>query len=38
MAAAIPGAVLEVVDGCGHLATLERPDAVHAALRRWLAR
>jgi pimeloyl-ACP methyl ester carboxylesterase len=38
MAAAIPGAVLEVVDRCGHLSTLERPDAVNAALRRWLAR
>jgi pimeloyl-ACP methyl ester carboxylesterase len=38
MAAAIPGAVLEVVDHCGHLSTLERPDAVNAALRRWLSR
>lgn len=38
MAAAIPGAVLEVVDHCGHLSTLERPDAVNDALRAWLAR
>jgi pimeloyl-ACP methyl ester carboxylesterase len=38
MADAIPGATLEVVDHCGHLSTLERPAAVNAALRRWLAR
>jgi pimeloyl-ACP methyl ester carboxylesterase len=36
MAAAIPGAVLCVIDNCGHLATLEQPDAVNAALSRWL--
>ncbi len=32
MAAAIPGARLVVVPDCGHLATLERPAAVNAAL------
>lgn len=37
MAAAVPGARLEVVDDCGHLSTLERPDAVVGALERWLA-
>lgn len=37
MAALIPGALLETVEACGHLSTLERPDAVNAALRRWLA-
>jgi pimeloyl-ACP methyl ester carboxylesterase len=37
IAAAVPGARLEVVDDCGHLSTLERPDAVNAALERWLA-
>ena len=36
VADAVPGAELVVVDGCGHLSTLERPDAVTAALRRWL--
>ena len=36
MAAAIPRARLVVVDAAGHLPTLERPDAVHTAVRRWL--
>ena len=36
MAAAIPAAKLAVVEECGHLATLERPDAVNAAMRAWL--
>ena len=36
MAAGIPGAELVVVDDCGHLSTLERPEAVNEALRRWL--
>ena len=38
IATLIPGARLEVVDRCGHLSTMERPDEVNAALRRWLAR
>ncbi len=37
MAAGIAGARLTVVEDCGHLATLERPEEVNAALRRWLA-
>ena len=37
IAAAIPGARLEVIEECGHLSTLERPSAVNAALRRWLS-
>jgi pimeloyl-ACP methyl ester carboxylesterase len=37
MAAAIHGARLVVVEECGHLSTLERPEAVNAALREWLA-
>ena len=37
IAAAIPGARLEVIGDCGHLSTLERPDDVSAALARWLA-
>lgn len=36
IAAAIEGAMLVVVDDCGHLSTLERPEAVNAALREWL--
>ena len=36
MAAAAPGAVLVIVEDCGHLAPLERPRAVSAALRYWL--
>ena len=38
MAAGIPGAVLTEVAGAGHFVTLERPDAVVAALRDWLLR
>jgi pimeloyl-ACP methyl ester carboxylesterase len=37
MAAAIPGADLHVVGRCGHLSTMERPAAVTAAMRGWLA-
>jgi pimeloyl-ACP methyl ester carboxylesterase len=36
MAALAPRGRLEIVAGAGHLPTLERPDAVNAALRRWL--
>ena len=36
MVAAIPGARLEVVPRAGHLANLERPDAVNAALSAFL--
>lgn len=37
MHAGIAGCRLEIIDGCGHLSTMERPDAVTAALERWLA-
>lgn len=33
----IPGAALEIVEDAGHLPTLEAPEAVNAALVRWLA-
>jgi pimeloyl-ACP methyl ester carboxylesterase len=33
----IPGAKLKIVRDCGHLSTLERPEAVNRALRAWLA-
>jgi pimeloyl-ACP methyl ester carboxylesterase len=36
IAAAIPGAALVLVPDCGHMVTLERPDAVNAHLRDWL--
>lgn len=36
IAAGIPGATLQIVPDCGHLSTLERPDAVNRALRAWL--
>ena len=36
MAAGIAGARLVVVEDCGHLATLERPEEVNQAMRRWL--
>lgn len=36
MAASIPHARLVVLEDCGHLATLEKPAEVNAALREWL--
>jgi len=36
MAAAIPGARLVLIEDCGHMCTLEQPEAVSAALRAWL--
>jgi pimeloyl-ACP methyl ester carboxylesterase len=33
----IAGSKLHIVPGCGHLATMEQPDAVTKALRAWLA-
>jgi len=36
MAATIRGATLTVLETCGHMSTLERPDAVSGALREWL--
>lgn len=37
-AAALPGARLVVLPDCGHMATLEQPQAVVAAMAEWLAR
>lgn len=36
MADLIPAARLEIIDRCGHLSTLEQPEAVTAAMARWL--
>jgi pimeloyl-ACP methyl ester carboxylesterase len=36
LAGNIPGAKLRVVEGCGHLSTLECPGEVNGALRGWL--
>jgi pimeloyl-ACP methyl ester carboxylesterase len=36
--AAIPGARLAVIEDSGHMATVERPEAVTAAMRDWLDR
>jgi len=36
MAGAVKASVLEVIEDCGHLSTLEKPTEVNAALRRWL--
>ena len=35
-AGGIRGAELVVVDDCGHLSSIEQPQRVNAALRRWL--
>lgn len=34
----VPGAILEIIEGAGHLPTLEQPQATNAALTRWLER
>ena len=33
---AIPGAALVVIEQCGHLSSMEQPQAVTALLRYWL--
>ncbi|QJR09774.1 Putative aminoacrylate hydrolase RutD [Usitatibacter rugosus] len=38
MASGIPGAVLEIVEHCGHISSLEQPEAVSARLRAWMQR
>jgi len=38
MAALIPRSRLIVIPDCGHMAMLERPEAVNAAMREWLER
>lgn len=36
IAAAIGGSALVVIEQCGHLITMERPDETNAILRKWL--
>ena len=36
LAALIPGSTLTIVADCGHMSTLEQPEEVSAALRRWV--
>jgi pimeloyl-ACP methyl ester carboxylesterase len=36
MAACVPGSRLEVIEDCGHLSTIEQPQAVTRALADWL--
>lgn len=36
MAAAIPGARLEIIENCGHLSTIEQPESVNRVLTDWL--
>ena len=36
IARAVAGSELAILETCGHLSTLEHPDEVSAALRRWL--
>ena len=33
----VPGAKLAIIPGAGHLAPMERPEAVNAVLQRWLS-
>ena len=37
IAGGIPGAKLTIVPDCGHLSTIEQPEAVNAALADWLS-
>jgi len=32
----VPDSTLSVIEGAGHLPTLERPETTNAALHRWL--
>jgi pimeloyl-ACP methyl ester carboxylesterase len=37
IAAAIPGSELIVIEQCGHLVTMERPDETNEILKKWLS-
>jgi pimeloyl-ACP methyl ester carboxylesterase len=36
MASMIRHSTLQIIPECGHMSTLERPQAVNQAFRRWL--
>jgi pimeloyl-ACP methyl ester carboxylesterase len=36
LAELIPYATLEIIENAGHVPSLENPDAVTAALRKWM--
>ncbi len=36
VASLVPGAQLVLLPRCGHMLTMEQPEAVSAALRQWL--
>jgi pimeloyl-ACP methyl ester carboxylesterase len=36
MARGMPGARLEIVEHCGHVSSIEQPEAVTARLRAWI--
>ena len=36
MAARVPGSQLKIIENCGHLSTIEQPDAVNRVLIDWL--
>lgn len=38
MQAHVPGSTLTVIEGCGHMAPMEAPEAVNQALAEWLER
>ncbi len=38
IAAGIAGSELIVIENCGHLSTMEKPEEINAILRRWLSR
>jgi pimeloyl-ACP methyl ester carboxylesterase len=38
MQAAIPNASLSIVEHCGHMCTMEQPQALNDALAAWLRR
>lgn len=37
IAGAVRGAMIRIIEGAGHMLTVERPDAVNAAIAQWLA-
>jgi pimeloyl-ACP methyl ester carboxylesterase len=37
MAARVPGSRLAFIENCGHLSTIEQPEAVNRVLADWLS-